>query len=416
MKKKLLRMLLFVITMYSLIIPNAYAVEYKTDGNFKYYVEDGQAYLFEYNGDEENVVIPNEVEGLPVKGIGYKTGFYNVFNEDIKTLTIPSGVEYIGKSALHYCQSLKSVIIPNTVTFIGEKAFRKCNSLTEITIPESVTTIEDYAFEECENLVAANILGSVVGENMFARCENLTTVNLGENVTKIGELAFIGCENITEITIPESVTTIEPGAFRATGIESIIIPESITKMGYNIFQYCYDLEKVVFKNPNTTFEEVAGIREHVMDDEKDPTFAYCDNLSVFYAFKGSQAQNYSLNNNLEFVPIANVEINGERVKSDIPAIIKNNRVLIPMRAIFEKFGAEVDWNGETRTVTAAAGDKMIVMQIGEEEIGVNGEIKEIDVAPQMLMNRTIVPARAVSESLGATVEWDEARQTVVINY
>ena len=57
---------------------------------------------------------------------------------------------------------------------------------------------------------------------------------------------------------------------------------------------------------------------------------------------------------------------------------------------------------------------MIVMQIGEEEIGINGEIKEIDVAPQMLMNRTIVPARAVSESLGAAVEWDEARQTVVI--
>ena len=416
MKKYLLKVMLFVIIGYSLIISNVYAVEYKTCGDFVYVVKGEYAYLREYIGTDENVIIPNNIDGYKVIGIDI---FYHNSDRNnkktAKTISISEGIEYIGDYAFSE-SNIESVEIPSTVKSIERKAFYKCNSLTEITIPESVTTIEDYVFEECENLVTANILGSVVGENMFARCENLTTVNLGENVTKIGELAFIGCENITEITIPESVTTIEPGAFRATGIESIIIPESITKMGYNIFQYCYDLEKVVFKNPNTTFEEVAGIREHVMDDEKDPTFAYCDNLSVFYAFKGSQAQSYSLNNNLEFVPIANVEINGERVKSDIPAVIKNNRVLIPMRAIFEKFGAEVDWNGETRTVTAAAGDKIIVMQIGEEEIGVNGEIKEIDVAPQMLMNRTIVPARAVSESLGAAVKWDEARQTVVINY
>ncbi len=58
----------------------------------------------------------------------------------------------------------------------------------------------------------------------------------------------------------------------------------------------------------------------------------------------------------------------------------------------------------------------VIMQINNAAITVNGEVKGLDVAPEILMNRALVPARAVSESLGAKVSWDEERQTVVISY
>ena len=114
--------------------------------------------------------------------------------------------------------------------------------------------------------------------------------------------------------------------------------------------------------------------------------------------------------------MARVEVNGESVKTDVPPIIKNNRVLIPMRAIFEALGAEIDWNGETRTVLASTEKNSVRCEIDNNLMTVNGVAKTLDVAPEILMNRTLVPARAVSESLGADVEWDEARQTVVIRY
>ena len=378
-------------------------------GDFNYIVENNNAIITDYLITEGDVIIPKEINGYRVTGIvtGRVLG-----RQKITSITIPDSIEMIGYGAFSRC-GVTAVTIPKSVTSIGDCAFERCRSLTEITIPESVTEIGEKAFDTCTELKTANVLSSVVGKEMFFVCSNLTTVTLNENITYIGEKAFAGCKSLTEIKIPESVTAIGKIAFANTGLRTVNIPESVESIGYGAFAGCDNLTTVIFNNPNTTFEENYG--EYNPYLENSSTFNNTE-LTSMYAFKGSQAQSYSLNNNLEFVPIANVEINGERVKSDIPAVIKNNRVLIPMRAIFEKFGAEVDWNGETRTVTAAAGDKMIVMQIGEEEIGVNGEIKEIDVAPQMLMNRTIVPARAVSESLGAAVQWDEARQTVVINY
>ena len=411
MKGKLLHTVLLIIIVLNFSTFTVLAGEWGKDcGDFEYRIKDGYARIMNYNGNDENVTIPNEVDGYKVIGIGR----FGKNKKTLKTLNISEGIENIEDYAFSW-SSIESVVIPNTVTRIEENAFEHCDSLTEITIPESVTTIGDEAFRECENLTTANIMGSTVGATMFSGCTKLKTVNLGKNVRTIGEMAFIGCKGMTDITIPENVTTIEKGAFRATGLKSVIIPESITDLKYNVFEYCSNLEKVIFKNPNTKFMETDGITYAPMTPEF-PTFYSCDKLSDFYAFKGSQAQEYSLNNNLEFTPIARVEVNGETVKTDVPPVIKNNRVLIPMRAIFEALGAEIDWNGETRTVVANTASNSVIMQINNAAITVNGEVKGLDVAPEILMNRALVPARAVSESLGAKVSWDEERQTVVISY
>jgi len=85
-----------------------------------------------------------------------------------------------------------------------------------------------------------------------------------------------------------------------------------------------------------------------------------------------------------------VKLDGKILDFDTPPMIEEGRTLVPMRAIFEAFGAEVGWDGESQTVTATAGDKTISMQIGNAQIQVNGETVTLDVPPQVVNDRTVV--------------------------
>lgn len=104
----------------------------------------------------------------------------------------------------------------------------------------------------------------------------------------------------------------------------------------------------------------------------------------------------------------------ELIAFDVPPIIENDRVLVPMRAIFEALGATVDWDGNTKTVTAKKDDIEISMQIGNDILYKNSEKIALDVPAKIVDNRTIVPIRAVSEGLGARVEWNETARAVYI--
>ena len=109
-----------------------------------------------------------------------------------------------------------------------------------------------------------------------------------------------------------------------------------------------------------------------------------------------------------------VELNGAQMDFDVPAQIINDRTLVPLRGIFETLGATVEWDDATQTVTAYRDDTSISLQIGSKSLYVNRVLKEIDVPAQLVNDRTLVPARAVAESFGANVDWDEANQTVII--
>lgn len=109
-----------------------------------------------------------------------------------------------------------------------------------------------------------------------------------------------------------------------------------------------------------------------------------------------------------------VVVDGETLIFDVPPQLIEDRTMVPMRKIFEAMGAAVSWNDETQTVTATKGEITVVMQIDNKVISVSGNEIVLDVPPQLVDSRTLVPARAVAESLNATVEWDEATNTVLI--
>lgn len=109
-----------------------------------------------------------------------------------------------------------------------------------------------------------------------------------------------------------------------------------------------------------------------------------------------------------------VLLNGTPVTFDQAPIIEAGRTLVPMRAIFEAMGATVEWEQATQTVTGTKGDIIIKMTIGNPVMTVNGKAITLDVAPKVLNGRTLVPVRAVAESFDADVKWDGTTQTVII--
>lgn len=109
-----------------------------------------------------------------------------------------------------------------------------------------------------------------------------------------------------------------------------------------------------------------------------------------------------------------VFIDGKLISFDVPPIIENSRTLAPLRAIFEALGAVVKYNAETETVIATKGLTSINLQIGHSQARVNGKIINLEVPAKIIDGRTLVPLRFVSESLGTSVDWDNATQTVNI--
>ena len=111
-----------------------------------------------------------------------------------------------------------------------------------------------------------------------------------------------------------------------------------------------------------------------------------------------------------------VKVNGEEIITDVAPVMENDRILLPMRAIFETLGCNVSYRvaDGSQFVTAFHGDRQVVLEIGKKEITVDGETKALDVAAKIENDRTLVPVRAVSEAMDADVKWDGETNTAEV--
>ncbi|MBT9155692.1 MAG: Phosphate-binding protein PstS [Firmicutes bacterium] len=109
-----------------------------------------------------------------------------------------------------------------------------------------------------------------------------------------------------------------------------------------------------------------------------------------------------------------IEFNARELRGDVAPQIIGGRTMVPMRLIFEALGAEVTWNDATQTVVGRQGNVTISLTIGNRNATVGGRAVALDQPAQIFAGRTMVPVRFIAESLGATVEWDDARRIVRI--
>lgn len=215
-----------------------------------------------YNGNDEVIEIPKEIGGAAVKSIGQLSFCYN---ETVKEIIVPDGVESIGFEAFQRCPALESIKLPDSIKKIDEFAFLSCTSLKSITIPSGVTAIT---------------------KGDFFGCSALKEVVLSENLESIGELAFNECTSLEEIAIPDTVTFMDIHAFnKCTSLRNATLPKGIKRLEHRVFYGCSSLEEIVLPEG---LEEI-GITTFG-DCKKLKKITFSDSLKVIEseAFEGTQ--------------------------------------------------------------------------------------------------------------------------------
>ena len=108
-------------------------------------------------------------------------------------------------------------------------------------------------------------------------------------------------------------------------------------------------------------------------------------------------------------------IDGHKLETDVAPILESNRTLVPVRALFESINAKVSWEQQTQKVTIEYGGKEIILFVDSTVAIVDNLYKELDVPAKLVNSRTLIPVRFVSESLGFKVDWEQETRTVRID-
>lgn len=110
-----------------------------------------------------------------------------------------------------------------------------------------------------------------------------------------------------------------------------------------------------------------------------------------------------------------LQVNGETIAAKVPPLLFNDRTLVPARDVFEKLGANVDWNGEMQKVTVAHNSMLVELKIDDNTAIVNGSKVSMDVPAKIIDSKTMIPVRFVAEQLNMKVGWDENQGLVKID-
>ena len=183
----------------------------KTYGDYVYYVENNEVTIFYYIGEEINITIPSEIDGMPVRKL-----------EACSFAPHGSMLIYTGDDILNTSlQYVEKVYIPDSVEYIGDDAFSSCNKLKEIRFSENLKEIGAYAFYGCNSLSSINIVS--------------------KKLEKVEE-GFIAYTPITDIVFPGGEgkeLTIGENAFRYSKIKNVLIQSDFVKLE----QQCFFLER-----------------------------------------------------------------------------------------------------------------------------------------------------------------------------
>jgi len=283
LRNRLTRQLLLGASAVVLLLPLAVQAQ-----DYSYKTNRGALTLTKYTGPAGNVVIPSNINGLPVTT--FVAELFDPVAKTMTSVTIPTSIIWLPMWAIEHCDLLTTVNIPASVTRIDGAPFYSCRHLKTITvdsqnpcyssvdgvlydkqqtllvqypcaktghfrIPESVTNIHIYSMYGSVGVSSITIPPSIKSlpgfaagwGGLFSACTALTNIVIPDSVTNIGANAFNNCTRLASITLPENIVSIGSNAFRGTALAHVAIPRNVTCVGDSAFQSCLGLTNLFFK-------------------------------------------------------------------------------------------------------------------------------------------------------------------------
>ena len=258
---------------------------YTVDGN-------GNATITGYSGGVAALFIPETIDGHTVTAIGNRAFKGNL---RLAAVTIPDTVTEIGQDAFSGCTGLTSIKLPKNLKILGDESFRDCTGLTSVLIPKTVENTQGYyngvygPFRGCNNLQEVKFEDGMtrIPNLILGFCGAKLNIVIPDSVTEIGGYAFLN-SGIVAVTIPNTVTEIENGAFSGcTGLTDIKLPDSVVNIGTKIFANCTSLTDVTLPNaweliPASTFAGCTALEKLVLPESvkniRDSAFKNCTAL------------------------------------------------------------------------------------------------------------------------------------------
>ncbi len=233
-----------------------------------------------------DIVIPSSVTEI---------GECAFLNSGLVTVTIPDTVTKIENGAFSGCIGLTDVKLPKNLKTLGKDAFNGCTGLTSVLIPKTVKNTHSYydgiysPFRGCNNLQEIKFEDGMtrIPNSILCFCAAKLDIVIPSSVTEIGECAFLNSGLVT-VTIPDTVTKIENGAFSGCiGLTDIKLPESVVNIGTKIFANCTSLTDVTLPStwesiPASTFAGCTALEKLVLPESvkniRDGAFKNCTAL------------------------------------------------------------------------------------------------------------------------------------------
>ncbi len=331
-----------------------YEYDLVSDSDGKYIV------IKKHTVSETDVIIPDNIYGVPVKVIGD-----SAFAGDtvVKSVTTGKNLDVIGSRSFSGCTSLESVTYDNSLCQVGEAAFYDCTSLKSFArkvSPSDISSqgdksIGNAAFYGCSDLQSIEFMEDIdsIGDYAFSECTALKSVKIPQSVNVVGRGAFYGCKSLNNISIPEKLSNIGGRAFAGTAwlkaknqefvtvgdgilikyngkeknvelparikqisgafagnnsIESVTFNAKLRVIGDMSFMGCASLKSVNIHNQITTVgnEAFCGCKSLKSVSFGNGTqsigvdaFKYCSNVQLLVP-RNSAAHKYCTTNNLEY--------------------------------------------------------------------------------------------------------------------
>ena len=284
--------------------------------------------IFEYCGELNiHVTDPNNAIALLYTNAFRREGdwqagttphFY-VNNVLMTDFVIPNIGNKIPSSSFLGLTDMKTVTLPQNIKYIGSNAFRGCTALEKINFPEALEIIDDWAFEDCTSLKEIKFGKNIkeMRNETFMNCRAIEKVDIGDlanwcsvsfprgrkngsggvpwdcktnNPLVYAKKIYLNGHELNELIIPEGVTTINSHVFNnCQRFDKLVIPNSVTSIGAFAFTCCGDLNNIVFKSPvnlesigSGAFEKCICLASVTLPDRittlGDSTFYGCTNL------------------------------------------------------------------------------------------------------------------------------------------